>query len=653
MPERLIEYLNPQGHTIQLSAPDKSIIKIPAHGKVVLSDWYMTYCPKYLRVVREVGSEAANLTPKPLPTQAQYKRNKRQPLEPRTAQKQRLKIQNKSGARPAEPIIKAPPARSTAKAQPISSKPISEGRKPIVGRPARGLYKDLLQSACQNNPWTISNNIGIGILSFNRLDCLQRLIASIRRFTDLSRTTVFVSDESTDPAVRNWLKDQTDIVVLTDQPRLGIAGNSNRLLRCLSRFRWAFLLNDDVEILNSGWAEFYRVASTHTGIHHFCYHQVGVYSAKRGPTTNVAGYHVETIREKPHGAVMFFTNTAFEKVGYFDEQFGLYGMEHVDWSNRISLSGIQLPGFHDVLGSERYFKIYGETSSVSNAERGPELQKSRELYQQLSSPERIRVEPTPKSEVPSISIVIPLRNIDRQGAAETIINAMRGQLFPNVDIVLVEQDAQSKFKLDNVLPCRYFLAANRHPSQPFTKALAFNLGVAKAKYNKVILQDADITVPANYSQKIYRLLDQHDGVHIGSRVIYLTQDASERVIRTGIISEESECERAVDYFEGGSLACIKKRYFSVGGFNEIFEGYGVEDCDFFERLKAFSSFYNVRTEDFIHLWHGRTPGWDLHHRRNRKIADQIRKQYTLHTYVASLVNKIKTTYPAVAKELNL
>jgi len=639
-----VEYLNPKPYAIQLSSPDKKIIKIPANAKIVLSDWYMTYCPKYLRVIRVLEEGVAPIEPRTIPNNIKYA----------PSDKPKPAAIRRDPPRAPTPQVPRVVAAAATTNQPAPPRREVVGSRRVVGRPAAGNINQLFVESCQNNRWTISNNIGVGILSYNRIDCIQRLLASIRAHTDLNRTTVFVSDESTDPVVRDWLRKQTDIVVLTDQPRLGIAGNTNRLLRCLSRFKYGILLNDDVEILHDGWERFYRDASLNTGIHHFCYRQEGVYGARKSQDSirTIANYRVETITDKPHGAVLFFTNEAFQKVGYFDESFGLYGMEHVDWSDRISKANVQPPGYHDIVGADQYFKIHAVTSTVSN--KGVELTQSRAKYAELkTNPNRVRVEPTSASDVPSISVVIPLRVVDRQAATEVIVDSMRSQLFPNVEIILVEQDDQQLFRTQSITPLKYLLAKNKYPQQPFTKTMAFNLGVANAAYQNIILQDADIVCPSNYLNVVYGLLQQYEGIHIGSRVLYLSPESTNRVIADRRIGDDKECERAVSYFEGGTLACRQSTYFKVGGFNEIFEGYGVEDCDFFDRLKNGSNFYDVRSVDLVHLWHGRTNGWEQHHNRNKKINQHLRQQYTLPAYIASLVAKLRKSYPEAIRRAGI
>lgn len=638
---KMIEYINPQSHTIQLSSPDKKIVKIPGRGKVILSEWYLNYCPKYLRVIRVID-RSGNVSPKEITKNTvKYtpldKRDKKiKPKQRRPGLKQSGEIVNTEGKKQAR-------AGSRIKAQ-VPNKIASRRGRPVVGKRAKENSTRLFKEAYEKNEWSISNNIGIGILSYNRVNSLKRLITSIRRYTDMSRTTVFVSDESTDKRTREWLKKQKDIVVLTDQKRLGIAGNSNRLLRCLSRFKYGIILNDDVEILQKGWEHLYANASATTRYHHFCYHQIGVYGAKRiGTISTVGGQKISTITEKPHGAVMFFTNELFNKIGYFDEQFGFYGMEHVDWSTRAARAGFQPKGYHDVVGSDKYFRIHSEKSAVSG--RTAELQKARAVYKKVASPSRLYVEASKESEVPSISVVIPVRDIQRRDAVRVVVNSIRAQQFPKIEIIIAEQDDFPKLKIPDLKPCRHFFAKNKYKKQPFNKAMAFNLGIANASYEKIILQDADIICPAIYARKIYKLLNEYEGLHIGSRVLYMSQSATDEVTSTDKIDAKRECIRVVTYYEGGSLACTKKGYFGCGGFNEIFEGYGVEDCDFFGRLKYHTKFCNERSVDLIHMWHGRTPGWQQYHRRNKKIGMQLKKQYNMASYIASLVKKVKSTYP--------
>ncbi len=512
------------------------------------------------------------------------------------------------------------------------------GKAVLAG--AAAAYTDVVN----NSHVPISNNIGVGILSYNRFSSLKRLIESIKQHTDLKRTTVFISDESDNftNEQKEWLKSQ-DMCVMLSQPRLGVAGNTNRLLKCLDRFRWKIVLNDDVEILKPGWEHFYAEAMIRTGVQHFCYREPGVYGAKEddGKVRHVGGIPIWTIDTKPHGAVLAFTHSAFEAVGYFDESFGIYGMEHVDWSTRVARK-LGVSGFHDAVGSENFYKIHSEKSVI--VDRTEHLSKAREIYARVDSQQRVYINATPASDVPALSVVIPFRDTGRSDDVETVVANMKAQRFPRVETVISEQDAAQRAPLTKLAPIVYHFAPNTSQGQHFNKAVAFNQGVLKTTHGKLVLHDADIIAAGDYLQAIYAGLQTYESCHLGAEVYYLAEGSTNQLNSKHILSPNYECGRIVTYFEGGSLGCTKAAYKAIGGFDENFVGYGVEDCAFYANLKL-TKFLDKRSFKFFHLWHNRTPGWEACHQRNRDYyAGVIRRNQSLNTYIAQLAQVFKTRY---------
>jgi GT2 family glycosyltransferase len=437
--------------------------------------------------------------------------------------------------------------------------------------------------------------------------------------TDLSKVTIFISDESTNHVVKDWLREQNDITLIDNQVKLGVAGNSNRLLKCLSRFKYKILLNDDVEILNDGWEKFYFDAMIRTGMHHFCYRQAGVYGANLADAKRmrVNDTIVNKIDKKPHGAVMAFDQLCFEKVGYFDEGFNPYGMEHVDWSNRIHYAGLQPSGYYDVNGSERFFKIHHERSA--SEDRSAMLAKSNGIFKTVSA-DRNRIYIDSNVMVPSMSVIVPFRGIDRAKAIRTVVENLRCQLFPVLEILVIEQDEISRLNPADIYPAKLMHCPN-NPGRQFCKSAAFNMGVMNASHDLLILHDADMVVQINYAKLIYDKLQKSEACHIGKDVAYFDHMTTETIYNRGMSFNNIDdvvCERTVNYFEGGSLALHKGTYLRIGGFNEDFIGYGCEDCEFFRRLKSQSKFDDERTVTLFHLWHGRTAGWDGCHKTNKR-----------------------------------
>ncbi len=226
--------------------------------------------------------------------------------------------------------------------------------------------------------------IGVGILSYNRFNSIKRLVDSIVRHSDLGSVNIVISDDcSQSQELLDWYS-TIPIKVLKNKQRAGIAGNSNRCLKYLEGSEYILLMNDDVQVLSKGWEEFYPAAMKKTGLHHFCYREPGVYGARLGTPTYINNIKLRRVDQKPHGAVLAIDHTVVPRIGYFDECFGIYGVEHVDWSTRVFMSGLQTNGFFDVENSSSYFKLHPDTSAVED--RTTKLFEARKLYAKGNRP---------------------------------------------------------------------------------------------------------------------------------------------------------------------------------------------------------------------------------------------------------------------------
>ena len=610
-----MEFINENTYPVRLPGPSGTIIVIQPHQRASLSPWFKKYSPSFIKEIQ------SNTTVRIIQNQPQYARQ----------QAQRAQFRQ-----PIKPVYKPPQL----------PKPLQPARKYVTNQSPKIRGKLLYASTATASKYfkevsvstkvSISNNIGVGILSFNRLNSVRRLIESIRKYTDLSRTTIFISDESTKPEVKEYLKTIEDVVFINSETRLGVAGNSNRLLRALSRFKYKLLLNDDVEILKNGWEEFYFKQSL---FHHFCMRQPGVCGAVKneGYATVVGDQKIYTITSKPHGAVLAFDNLVFDTIGYFDEQY-ISGYEHVDWSNRVSISGIQPSGYHDIEGSTDYFTIHKEPSSIENEQEY--LKKNAPLLNEhKQNKSRIYVKPSSASEIPLISYIIPCRGSDRENVINVVINNVRAQKFPNIEIIVVEQDNSQNISLQQPVIWKLVQGGIN-----FNKAKAFNTGVCLVKNKKLILHDADMLVFDRYTSLMDSLLDSHTGAHVGNKVIYFSQQSTSKICKSFHVDPSLEAERVVDYFEGGSIGCTVDAYKEIGGFCERYEGWGCEDCDFFHRLKSLATFYNVRSIDLFHMWHSRPAGWKDRGNINRNIENEILK-IPAGDRIIKQREYLKSTYP--------
>jgi GT2 family glycosyltransferase len=584
------EYLNPHPHDLYLSGPDGKTVHIRKGHRAQLSSFFDRYVNKSAGHLIKVSN---NLTAPPLTLGKHMVRPNHASVRPKPPNK--------------KVIMRRVVKRST----------------PIVGRSTHGAAADISYSEIiTKHSFPISNNIGVGILTYNRPGSLQRLVDSITKYTNLNNTTLFISDDgSTNTEQLNYLSQlekRGDIVVLKNQGQLGIAGNSNRILHCLSRFPYKILLNDDVEILHKGWEHFYFQVMHHIDFHHFCYRQLGVYGAKKGVPTTVKATLLDVVNEKPHGAVMAFDEVAFAKIGYFDEQFGQYGSEHVDWSSRISNSGIQQPGFYDVSGSDKYFLVHSEPSAVMG--RIEKFKHAQAIFDAIGKRSSY-VTSSSMTLVPRISCVIPFRDIGRKDSILTVLRNIRAQQYPDIEIVMSEEDVSCKLSGDECAPAIHIFTTGA-PGPAFNKSKAWNTGVAACTCDLLVLHDADTLAPNSYFKLVADTLIEAESCHLCGKIYYLDEAMTQSVNSTGVM-DESRCESVVNYFEGGTIACRRKTYWKIGGFVEEYVGYGCEDCDFYYRLSRASVWKEDRQLSLVHLYHGRVDGWALYHVKNKALEKKL------------------------------
>lgn len=620
------DYFNHNTHTVHLTGPDGVVVKVKSGQRIRLDEYFDRYRTRgFIRLATE--TKQTYVSPRDSrPAQARIQLSKKQthavppptPPSPPPAQApinphgQQRKVQRV--AKQAKKITATKIVRNPAQNE-------KQRHRHLVGRRSLADATELLKDNLIERCFPISNNIGVGILSYNRGQSLCRLVDSLIKYTDLRSTTVFISDDgSTDKYTLDYLsqlESTSGFVVIKNSENIGIAGNSNRLLRCLSRFAHGLILNDDVEVLQPGWEQFYANASRDTGIHHFQHRQLGVYNAEYGAEVVKGSTKLRVVKEKPHGAILSFTNEMLVKCGFFDEDYGQYGMEHVDWSMKPHDFKMQESGFFDVVGSEDYFRLNSEPSSISN--RGELLKIARDRFSRRIP---ICIKPTDKSKLPEVSYVVPFRNIGRQDSITTVVNGIRAQRFPVINIILVEQDAETSIDIQQMQPVNYYIAQELG-NRLFNKSKAFNYGVSKSPADIVILHDADMLVRDDYTSAVYSALQEFESCHLGGTVLYTSEESANKINETYVVSSDLQCDRAVGYYEGGSLACRTSAYWKVGGFNEDFWGYGCEDCDFYARLSQSSTWKEDRTFDLLHLWHGRVDGWNKHHEENKRLESSL------------------------------
>ena len=138
----------------------------------------------------------------------------------------------------------------------------------------------------------------------------------------------------------------------------------------------------------------------------------------------------------------------------------------------------------------------------------------------------------------------------------------------------------------------------------FHKTRAVNIGATKAKYDTLLIHDAD-TIPApGYTDAIVEKIEGGlDTVHLGNEIRWLSEGITEKVLHKAMDPFTAPVWRMNSTFKGGSLGIRKDVFYQLGGMNESFVGHGGEDTAFYHIISGVTKFVQERRFNLVHLFH--------------------------------------------------
>jgi hypothetical protein len=161
------------------------------------------------------------------------------------------------------------------------------------------------------------------------------------------------------------------IAVDFDSERKGVAYRKNECLRNLKDCEYVFLFDDDCFPIKDNWIDFFISSNQE----HLLFLSKNLHSYKE-TVKNIEVYN------NCGGVFLFMKKSAIDRVGAFDESFGIYGFEHVDYTNRI----IGKKGDYPMLiGTEEYlyaldYSNSKHKSSINSNERNEIVSKNIQKY---------------------------------------------------------------------------------------------------------------------------------------------------------------------------------------------------------------------------------------------------------------------------------
>ena len=146
----------------------------------------------------------------------------------------------------------------------------------------------------------------------------------------------------------------------------GIAKCKNTALKYFEEndFDYCFLMDDDVEILDKNFYQYYINASEKTNIDHLCFQ---CHSRHKVNIKNINGIE---IKESNHtnGCFLMITKRMIKEIGYFKILPFKYEHEHSNYTTRAIVFGLA-PGYVDIIGSEKMLKLIDESTEFDSGTR--------------------------------------------------------------------------------------------------------------------------------------------------------------------------------------------------------------------------------------------------------------------------------------------
>ena len=139
-----IKFKNPHKHTVQIVGPNRELIRVRGGQELILSDYFLKYSPKQLTVVSQTENNSNQL------------KRINELKDGKIISKKRAKLEYKKA-----------PQNIRQKKEKIREKREKREKRQVVGKQSKNI-KIEFSKYINSNQISISNDIGVGILSYNR-----------------------------------------------------------------------------------------------------------------------------------------------------------------------------------------------------------------------------------------------------------------------------------------------------------------------------------------------------------------------------------------------------------------------------------------------------------------------------------------------------
>lgn len=205
---------------------------------------------------------------------------------------------------------------------------------------------------------------------------------------------------------------------------------------------------------------------------------------------------------------------------------------------------------------------------------------------------------------------------ERKQALEFTLRRFKNY-FPSIEIIIAEQDSESRLVLDKSPNVNHLFIYN---SGLFNKSWAFNCAVKNTDKDIFVFADADIFLDKEGYIECFEAIKDFDAItpnKVEISNVRIDEDAEDQV--------QFLNPRKLYTFAGGLLIMTRDAFESIGGWDERFEGWGGEDDAMshviFNRLKTKT--FNLPNYHIDHPHENITGNNHPQYKENKALVEEI------------------------------
>lgn len=197
--------------------------------------------------------------------------------------------------------------------------------------------------------------VAIAITTRNRPEVLSKSLDAWNMFLP-ENAKIIVVDDASIKQINSDYRFKTNV---------GIARAKNKCIELSKDFDHIFLVDDDVRPKIKDW----HLPYITSGVNHLCLtfdtdirgRRYNSSIRKEGSYNNLVSYTY------PNGCFLYLKKICIEKAGGFRPEFGTWGFEHVEYSQRIHNIGLTPKPFLDVPNSTKLIEVLDYLNAVKSS----------------------------------------------------------------------------------------------------------------------------------------------------------------------------------------------------------------------------------------------------------------------------------------------